>query len=208
MEFETIFFNSMNMSSDELFAELMDRLPSTKPISWPGLIWEFIQHPRSIDELVLSEMGEEFEEKHRKIKQQIRQNQHFYNQSLFEGQFDECRNFQTKGEDLHSQLTELESSADGVRDKWNSEIKAQVKFRKAWSDYVYSVLHPQNALKEKKLILGLSKELVLKSRETGRRITQADAKRIIKEAKSNGFHTPFAWSICYANARLIYDGVR
>ena len=52
MEFETIFFNSMNMSSDELFAELMDRLPSTKPISWPGLIWEFIQHPRSIDELV------------------------------------------------------------------------------------------------------------------------------------------------------------
>ena len=89
----------------------------------------------------------------------------------------------------------------------NSEIKAQVKFRKAWSNYVYSVLHPQNALEEK-LILELSNELALKSRETGRKITQADAKRIIKEAKSNGFHTPFAWSICYANARLIYDGVR
>ena len=66
----------MKMSSDELFTKLIDQLPSTKPVSWPGLIWEYIQHPASIDELVLSEMGEEYQEKHKKIKQQISQIQH------------------------------------------------------------------------------------------------------------------------------------
>ena len=32
-------------------------------------------------------------------------------------QFDEYEKFQSKEEDLHSQLTELESSANGVKEK-------------------------------------------------------------------------------------------
>ena len=102
----------------------------------------------------------------------------------------------------------MDSDANSVREKWNVEISAQVRFRQAWSTYVYNVLHVQNEIEEKALILKLSNELAQQAKKGGRKVTQTAAKALIKEAKTNGFHIPFAWSICYANARLIFSGVR
>jgi hypothetical protein len=203
MDFETYFFKSMNMSSDELFDELMRRLPETKPVSWPGLAWDYVEHPSNIDQLVMEEMGPEFERKYRHLEQKY---DHTRKKSL--ESYDDYCDLEHEEESLRSQLKKMDSYASSVREKWNVEISAQVRFRVAWSTYVYNVLHVQNEIEEKALILKLSNELAQQAKKGGKKVTLSAAKALIKEAKTNGFHIPFAWSVCYANARLIYSGVR
>ena len=203
MDFETYFFKSMNMSSDELFDKLMRRLSETKPVSWPGLAWDYVEHPSNIDQLVMEEMGQEFEIKYRHLEQK-------YDRTREKSQetYDDYCDLENELESLRNQLKKMDSDASSVREKWNAEISAQVRFRQAWSTYVYNVLHVQNEIEEKALILKLSNELAQQAKKGGRKVTQSAAKALIKEAKTNGFHIPFAWSICYANARLIFSGVR
>ena len=203
MDFETYFFKSMNMSSDELFDELMRRLPETKPVSWPGLAWDYVEHPSNIDQLVMEEMGQEFEIKYRHLEQKYDRTREKSQES-----YDDYCDLENELESLRNQLKKMDSDASSVRGKWNVEISAQVRFRQAWSTYVYNVLHVQNEIEEKVLILKLSNELAQQAKKGGRKVTQSAAKALIKEAKTNGFHIPFAWSICYANARLIFSGVR
>jgi len=203
MDFETYFFKSMNMSSDELFDELMRRLPETKPVSWPGLAWDYLEHPRNIDQLVMEEMGQEFKIKYRHLEQKYDRTREKSQES-----YDDYCDLENELESLRNQLKKMDSDASSVREKWNVEISAQVRFRQAWSTYVYNVLHVQNEIEEKALILKLSNELAQQAKKGGRKVTQSAAKALIKEAKTNGFHIPFAWSICYANARLIFSGVR
>jgi hypothetical protein len=203
MDFETYFFRSMKMSSHELFEELMRRLPETKPVSWPGLAWDYVEHPSNIDQLVMEEMGQEFEIKYRHLEQKYDRTREKSQES-----YDDYCDLENELESLRNQLKKMDSDANSVREKWNVEISAQVRFRQAWSTYVYNVLHVQNEIEEKALILKLSNELAQQAKKGGRKVTQTAAKALIKEAKTNGFHIPFAWSICYANARLIFSGVR
>lgn len=203
MDFETYFFKSMNMSSDELFEELMRRLPETKPVSWPGLAWDYLEHPSNIDQLVMEEMGQEFKIKYRHLEQKYDRTREKSQES-----YDDYCDLENELESLRNQLKKMDSDASSVREKWNVEISAQVRFRQAWSTYVYNVLHVQNEIEERALILKLSNELAQQAKKGERKVTQSAAKALIKEAKTNGFHIPFAWSICYANARLIFSGVR
>ena len=208
MDFETYFFRSMKMSSDELFDGLMRRLPETKPVSWNQLVYDYIGEshvvgPSNIDRLVMEEMGQEFETKYRHLEQKYDRTREKSQES-----YDDHCDLEHELESLRTQLKKLDSDASEVRERWNDEINSLIHFRRAWSTYVYNVLHVQNEIEEKALILKLSNELAQQAKKGGRKVTQSAAKILIKEAKINGFHIPFAWSICYANARLIYSGVR
>ena len=58
MDFQSYFFESIKMSSDDVFDELTSNLSTTNPGSWAGLCWNFFeQHPNQIEELVSVEFG-------------------------------------------------------------------------------------------------------------------------------------------------------
>lgn len=210
MDFQSYFFESIKMSSDDVFDELTSKLSTTNPGSWAGLCWNFFEkHPNQIDELVSAEFGRDSKTRLEFLENHIDEVNNRVDWNDASEVFNERLNqIDIELEPYKEEAAVLDNRLRQIKQKWGKELSMQVKFRRAWTAYVYTDLLEKNRIDEKNLIINLSQRIAAESKSSGKRPTQSVVKQALKAAKPNGFHTSFAWSICYANARLIFDGVR
>jgi len=206
VEFETVFFESIQMSSDELFLELMERTDQTKPISWNGLVYRFFeQHPSSVENQIKRDFGEKGDESLVRLNLEIDE----LESSIIEGSdFSDVdvEKISEMVELLFDQKNEIYESQRTIRENLGKELENIQRFKRAWSKYVHTISLPMCEKSEKYLIIKISKGIASQAKAKGKKITQSRVKEALKDVKPNGFLTPFAWSICYANARLIFGG--
>jgi hypothetical protein len=208
MEFEICFFESLQMSSDDIIRELEKGLQQTKPTSWSGLSYRFFeQHPDSVENRVKMEIGEKKYSELEQIQSEIQQ---FNSKNKLDSDSseEEVENNNKTLDPLYAKAEEIYHKERTLRDAWEADLQKEYRLKKAWSKHVYSILLPKNELSEKELITQIAKDIAIQAKIIAGKVTQKRVKEVMKDLKPNGFQIPYAWSICYANARLIFNGVR